>query len=176
MPPSTQKRVMKDSEKIDVILRNKDMRAEANVILDELYAGEVIPFMDKYDGFVDARSAKARGLAFAAIFDNHLQKGCKLELNLLEAQMDELRAFGLSPGPIASDSPLVSMLAAAADQVKVSMAGTLTGQLRISPHFERTQKLLAQAAQRRPSMSDAIRGFAARMLPHSSPKKDSPPT
>jgi len=169
---------MSDPEKIDVILRNKDMRAEAKVIFDELYAGEVIPFMDKYDDFVNARSAKSRGQAFEAIFEHHLLKGSKLELNLLESQMDELRALAPSqPGPIASDSPLVKKLADAADQVKVSMAGTLTGQLRGSRHYERAQELLAQAAKRRPSLSDTVRGFAARVMSSSSPKLDrSPPS
>ena len=172
---------MTDLEKVDAILGNADMRAEAKVVLHELFAGEVIPFMDKYDDFVNAKSDKARGLAFAAIFEKHLVKGCGLELNLEESVMDELRAFGPSPGPIASVSPLVGLLAAAADQLKVVIAGTLTGQMRTSPQFESAQKLLAQAAQPpattgsgRLSLSGTFKNFLTRGF--TSHKTDSPPS
>lgn len=174
---------MTDQEKMDVILRNEDMRTEAGQILHDQFAREIMPFMNGYRNFVNAKTDMARGEAFAAIFKDHLQKGAELELNLLEPQMNGLRQFGLSPGPIPANSPLVELLGDAAVQVKITMAGSLKVQGRTDPLYDRAHRLLDLAAQPpaplgsgRASLSGTLKSFFTRGFTQSSPKKDGTPS
>lgn len=178
-----QLRVMSDLEKMDVILQNPDMRAEAESLLHGLWAREVIPFMNKYDAFVNATTDAGRGSAYAAIYEDHLRDGSEHYINVYDVQVKELKALGPWTGPMPANSPHVGKLQAALVEVKKIMVNALNVQGTANPYHRQAHDLLRRAAQppaptksERMSLSGAVKSWFKRGLIHSSPKRDSPPS
>jgi hypothetical protein len=178
-----QLRVMSDFEKMDVILQNPEMRAEAESLLHGLWAREVIPFMNKYDAFVNATTDAGRGSAYAAIYEDHLRDGSEHYINVYDVQVKELKALGPWTGPMPANSPHVGKLQAALVEVKKIMVNALNVQGTANPYHRQAHDLLRRAAQppaptksERMSLSGAVKSWFKRGLIHSSPKRDSPPS
>lgn len=174
-------RTMTSFEKVEVILQNPVMRAEAESLLDGLFATEVMPFMKNYDAFVNAKTDVERGAAYAEIYELHLREGSNHCINVYGGVVKELKELGQWGGPMPANSPLVGKLQAVLVEVKKLMYGALNVQVAADPHYRRAHDLLHLAAQPpaptkavRTSLSGKVKGFLTRYIP--SPKQDSPPS